>query len=258
MVTRRFIFSILSGISFLFPSALISQSGSDSISANLELTLGGRRQAGAFSQTLVTATGTGSVQSSGWSLENNTSYTYSIANEILISNDWSVVSTLRYSPNTWKKVSPTLLHIYKNNLIYRIQHSQRALLGLHLTPLTSKPEFWLFVGGGLEHTRYNGEEFNRSPLINSVRNFPLAILFLENSHVLMKDRVTFSYQLFYLQSLEEAPDWTVWLIPDLQLHVTSAVALSVTYDYRFRNVHLTEIPGFNSQLSFSIRVQLES
>lgn len=237
------------------PHSLLAQVESDSVRTSLAVTVGGRRQAGAFSQTLVTVTGNGSIQAGRWSLDNNTTYSYSIANQFLISNDWTVVTKLRYSPGKEGRISPTLLHIYKDNLIYRIQNSQRGFLGVNIIPLRQERDFWLFVGGGFEHTRYDGDIFFNSPAINSVRTFPLATAYLQNQHTFGAERVSLGYALFYLQSLTEARDWTVWLIPSLNFSITPHLALGVNYDYRFRNVHLEEIPGVNEQLTFSLTIK---
>ena len=241
----------------LFPaSEALAQQNEDSLTYSCSLTLGGRRQSGVFSQTLLNGSLTTRLSRSHWSLDNKTTYTYSVANGFQLSNDWAVVSKLTYSLPKQPKLSPTLLHIYKTNLLYRIQHEQRLLLGLHIRPNKEKESFWFFFGGGYEHTLYNGEVFANSPLVNSTRSFALAIFYLENEHQIIKKVLTLKYGLFYIQSLEELNDITLWVLPSLNLTVNQRLIFSISYDYRFRNVHIVDVPSFNEQLTFNLIVSL--
>ncbi|MCI4669580.1 MAG: DUF481 domain-containing protein [Bacteroidia bacterium] len=241
-------------VSLFLPAKLVlGQEPSDSLNIKISLTLGGRRQAGAFSQTIVNG-GLLTVLSKGnWSFDNNTTYTYSIANGFQLSNDWAVVSKLKYNH---RQVSPTAIHIYKNNLLYRIQHSQRYLAGVQITPIKNKREFWFFIGGGYENTNYNGEAFENSELLGSQRSFGLATIYIENQHFFFKKRISLKYDLFFIQSLRERSDFTIWLIPSLNVSINKALSMAIRYDYRFRNVHLTELPGFNEQLTFNLGLTL--
>lgn len=229
----------------------------DTLDFNTTLTLGGMRKAGVFSQTNVNASLSTIARKSKWTFDNQTTYTYTIVNGNELSNDWTVVSKLGYQL-AQQPIAPTFLHVYKNNLLYRIQHSQRYILGASVTPLTDRKQFWFFIGGGYERTIYNGNTFENSPLTSNQRNFGMTTLYIENTHHLIQDKLFLKYSLFYIQSVEEWSDYTFWIIPSLNITINKNLIFAVSYDYRFRNIHLVDIPSFNELMTFNIKISIDN
>ncbi|MEL6590507.1 MAG: DUF481 domain-containing protein [Bacteroidota bacterium] len=249
MMGRRFLCLL---VIILSSQTLDAQNTSDSLAFNSTFRLGGQRKAGVFSQTVVNGSISLGAQYSRWSFDHNTTYTYSIVNGNRLSDDWTVVSKLRYSFSQQRRLSLTAIHVYKNNLLYRLDNSHRAMLGISLAPFKDNQRFWLFVGSGYEVSRYSGEVFDQSPLVDASRTFGFASLYVENKHQLIKNRLYFQYKLFYIQSVEESRDFTIWIIPSLSFALNESIRFSLNYDYRYRNVHLADIPGFNELLTFNI------
>lgn len=240
----------------LLPGMIIAQDYSDSVQVNSTITVGGMRQTGVLSQTNVNGTLQLEAKKSLWSLLNQTTYAYITANERIISDNWTVLSILKRSLLKAPAISPTLLHVYKNNLQYKILNSHRFSFGASITPFKEKQAFWLFVGAGYEHTLYDDEDFVNSLRVSSTREFAATTVYVENEHQLIAEKLTLKYGLFYIQSWQEASDFTIWIIPGLNLAISKRLALAVSYDYRFRNVHLATVPSFNDVLTANLKISL--
>ncbi|MEM7658847.1 MAG: DUF481 domain-containing protein [Bacteroidota bacterium] len=232
-----------------------AQEASDTLQFNSTLSLGGMIQRGVLDQTNVNGSFHASLHQYHWSATHTTTYAYVNANAVKLSDNWTALSILKRSIPGVSRISPTAIHVYKNNLLYRIKHSHRVLGGLSITPLKKRKSFWLFVGLGYDHTAYRGEVFDNSLLIDSVRAFPASLFYLENEHHLFQQKLSFRYELFFIQSLEERADFTLWLIPSLRFKLNQRFSLAVAYDYRYRNVHLEGIPAFNDLISFNLQLQ---
>ncbi len=254
---QRYIFKYIFSILLIFFSTGfgLAQSTADTLNFNSTLTFGGMRKAGVFSQTNISANLNTVINKSNWTFDNLAAYTYTNVNGSQLSDDWTVISKLRYSFQQ-KQIAPTFIHVYKNNLLYRIENSQRYILGASITPFKKQQQFWFFIGGGYERTLYNGAIFENSPAVNNLRDFGMTTFYLENKHHLIKNKLFLKYSLFYIQSIEEWSDYTIWFLPSLNISINKNLVFGVSYDYRFRNVHLADIPSFNELLTFNVKVSI--
>ncbi len=239
-------------------SVLLStaQESTDTLRFHTTFTLGGIRKAGVFAQTNVNGGLSINLSKSNWEINNTSTYTYTNVNGKPLSDDWTVVSKLRSLLPNLPEVSPTFIHVYKKNLLYRIINGQRYLLGASVRPIKKKQAFWFFIGVGYEQTLYNGEAFDNSPLLSSSRTFGISTFYVENVHHLLQNKLYLKYNLFYIQSFEEVSDYSIWLIPSINFKLNDYLAFGVNYDYRFRNVHLAAIPSFNELLTFNVKIAL--
>lgn len=237
--------------------ALIGQGKSDSLQLSSSLTIGGSYKTGLLNQINANGILVNSLQKSNWLLYNRTSYFYGQVNKVQLFDDWTVVSKLSYSFSKGVKISPTLFHLYKSNLLFRILNSHRVLVGASIAPLNNKPALF-YVGLGFDHTDYAGESFINSELVNSTRSFAISTLHFENKHHFGDKRFSLSYSLFWFQSFKEATDYTLWIIPGLNVALNKKLSLALNYDLRYRNVHLVDLPAINQTLTVNLSISLNT
>ena len=236
---------------------LLSQEVTDTLIYNSSLILGGAYKTGLLNQTNVTGSITNSLEKSNWLLFNRTSYFYSRVNNIQLFDDWTVVSKLSYSFTKGVKISPTLFHLYKSNLLFRILNSHRFLFGASITPLNNKKAL-IYIGVGFDNTNYAEEEFVNSNLINSNRRFGISTIHLENEHHFSDKKFSLTYSLFYFQSFKEATDYTFWIIPGFNIALNKKLSFAINYDFRYRNVHLVDLPAINQALTFNLGISFKT
>ncbi|MCI4671828.1 MAG: DUF481 domain-containing protein [Bacteroidia bacterium] len=237
--------------------SLLAQEVSDTLQYNGSLTLGGSYKTGLVNQTSIRGSVENSFKKSDWALYNRTSYFYSEVNNNRLFNDWTVVSKLGYTITDRAKISPTLFHLYKSNLLFRILNSHRFLFGASITPLKN-PKALVYVGVGFDNTSYAGDQFVNSDLNNSNRRFGISTIHVENKHHFGDKKFSLSYSLFYFQSFKESADYTVWLIPAFAVAFNKKLSLVINYDFRYRNVHLVDFPAINQALTVNLNVSFQS
>lgn len=237
--------------------SLLGQAKSDTLQYSSSLTVGGSYKTGLLNQINVSGVLVNSLQKSNWLLYNRTSYFYGRVNNVQLFDDWTVVSKVSYSFIKRTKISPTLFHLYKSNLLYRILNSHRVLLGASIAPLDNKNALF-YVGVGFDNSHYTGEKFVNSELINSNRRFGISTIHLENRHHFADKRFSLSYSLFYFQSFKEAADYTIWIIPGLNVALNKTLSLAINYDLRYRNVHLVDLPAINQALTVNLNISFKT
>lgn len=232
---------------------LLGQEGSDTLQYNGSLTVGGSYKTGLLNQTSITGSVENTFKKSDWTLYNRTSYFYSEVNKVRLFDDWTLVSKLSYSFTTGVKISPTLFHLYKSNLLFRILNSHRFLAGASIASLKN-PKTLFYAGVGFDNTNYGGDKFVNSDLVNSNRRFGISAVHFQNTHQFANKKFSLTYSLFYFQSLKEASDYTLWIIPSFQVALNKTLSLSINYDIRYRNVHLVDLPSINQSLTANLRI----
>jgi hypothetical protein len=247
---------ITTTVLMLFTTTVMAQGISDSLSYKTSISLGGNRRTGLNAQNNFTGAFNLKLNKSSWGFVNISDYAYAEANGKELTNDIKTISFVKKSFSEKKAIVPTFIHVFENSILYKINNRQSVKLGVTITPLEKRKQFWFFVGLGYDHTVYDSEIFINSDKIGSTRSFSISSVYLENEHKLIKDRLTLSYGLFYVQSLEEVRDFTLWFAPSLDIKISNTFAFSVKYDARFRNVHLVELQSFNDILTYSLKVSL--
>lgn len=235
---------------------LFGQAVSDTLQYNGSLTLGGSYKTGLLNQTSITGSVENTFKKSDWALYNRTTYFYSEVNNNPLFDDWTVVSKLSYSFTKRVKISPTLFHLYKSNLLFRILNSHRFLAGASITPLDNQKAL-LYVGVGFDNTHYAGDKFVNSDLVNSNRRFGISAIHLENTHQFSDEKFSLTYSLFYFQSFKEATDYTLWIIPGFKVVLSKKLSIAINYDLRYRNVHLVDLPAINQSLTANLSIVLD-
>jgi hypothetical protein len=243
-------------VMMLFTITVMAQGVIDSLYYKTSITLGGNRRTGLNAQNNFTGTFNLELNKSSWSFENISDYAYAEANGKELANDTKMISLLKKNFSEKKTFVPTFIHVFENSLLYRIDNRQSVKLGVTITPLEKRNQFWFFIGLGYDRTFYEGELFINSDNIGRTRSFTIASIYLKNEHELIKDRLTLNYGLYYVQSLEELYDFTLWFTPSLDIKISNTFAFAIKYDSRFRNVHLAELPSFNDIITYSLKVSL--
>lgn len=251
VLSATFVLYVIFSIQIVF-----GQEVSDTLKYKGSFTLGGSYKTGILNQSTISGSFNNKLTKSNWLLGNRTSYIYSLTNNMKLLDDWTVVSRLSYLNTKQIKIHPTLFHFYEKLLLYRINNSNRLVLGA-FTPLNSE-DSRLFVGVGFEHTNYVGEEFENSELIDSNRSFAMATMNLKNMHQLGDKKFSLKYNLFYIQSFKEAKDYTIWIIPSLSIAIHKQISFAINYDFRYRNVHLKDLPGIDQSLTFNLGITLKT
>jgi hypothetical protein len=233
-----------------------AQEVSDSLRYNTSISLGGNRRTGLNPQNIINGSFSLELKKSDWTFRNKSDYSYTKVNGFEVINDLMVFSVLNRSVVNQQRVGVTAIHVYENSLLYRINNRQSFKLGVTVKPLKKFEHLWAFVGVGYEHATYRGDIFVNSDKINNTRNFLIATGYLESKHNLIKDRLTLKYGLFYVHSLEESLDFYLWFTPGLEIKLNNTFSFGISYDARFRNVHLIDLPSFNDIISYTIKVSL--
>jgi len=237
---------------------VFGQELSDTLKYKGSFTFGGSYKTGIQNQSTVTGSFSGTLKKSNWVLGNKTSYINAIVNKTKLLDDWEAISRLSYLTDKKIKVYPTLFHFYEKLLLYRINNSNRLVLGA-FTPLNDNDEdSRLFVGVGFENTNYGQEVFRNSDLIDSNRNFTMSTINFKNSHRFGDKKFSLKYNLFYIQSFKEASDYTIWIIPSISMAITKQISFAINYDFRYKNVHLIELPSVNQSLTFNLGISFKN
>ena len=174
-------------------------------------------------------------------------------NGVNIADDWDFRTYAMLKLNSTTKLLPLIAHNYIKNVLYRITSSNRVLTGIRIIPVKQHRDFSFYVGIGYEFSNYNGEIFIESPVVSSQRNFALGFLKISGKHKLEKHKILIDYHFFSVQSFEEAKDYSFWLASGVSVPLNKKLSVGVRYDFRFRNVHLSDIPDNNDLLLFNIK-----
>ena len=230
--------------------------GTDTLNYDLNFQIGGQRKRGVFSQTAMSVKSNNHIENKLLVLNNLSSYSYIEANGFVIANDWHFRTILMLKINPSARFFPIFGHNYLKNVLYRITNSNRALAGVRVIPIKMYRDFNFVVGAGYEFTNYIGEVFINSPLNSNQRNFTMGFINIAGKHLLMKDKILLEYNFSSVQSFRESKDYSFWLTSGVSVPIGKKFFVGINYDFRFRNVHLVDIPNINDLLLFNIRFNL--
>ena len=249
-------------ILLLFAASIASSicygQSSDSLRYKLSYQVGGQRKTGVFSQTSLRVTATQHLERRKLMLHNISGYTYTNVNSMKIADDWDFRSILLYKSDSSSRIFPALAHNFHSNLLYRITNSNRGIVGFRAIPFKKIPNFTFLLGSGYEHSNYTGAIFLNSPYVSNQRSFALGFANLSGKHVLGKNKVLFDYNLSFVQSIRELKDYFLWLTTGISLPIRKSFSIGVSYDLRYRNVHLEEIPQVNDLLLVNLKINLSN
>lgn len=234
------------------------QNAKDSLQYEVDLNVAGRRISGTFSQVVVGGGINADIFYKNWHLENNTSYRYNKTNTRLVEDNWYELITLKYYHNGYKKLYPGVFYFYETNIIYRVDKRYNYGLGLGSVLDHGTTKLSLLAALASENSHYNGFEFENSDIDDSKRNNGLFLFRLNNAYTFADKKITFSYQLFYLQSLKEGPDFDIRLNSRISFKVFKELSVFAAYNYRFENVHLEALSNYNDIGMFGINWALRS
>jgi len=243
---------------FLVSFSSYGQSKKDTLQYQVDLNFSGRKISGTFSQVVVGGGFNVDLLYNNWHLENKTTYRYNKTNTTLIEDNWYDLVTLKYYPKGQRKLYPGVFSHFDNNLIYRVKsrHNYGVGLGSVLDKGTMRLSLLAAIAQG--NSTYNGSEFVNSDRDFSNRKNGLFLFSVDNGYTIAKNRINFSYQLFYFQSLKESADYIIRLNPRISFKVFKGLSLYVVYDYRFENVHLEALSNYNDIVLFGINWRLSN
>jgi hypothetical protein len=244
-------------VTLLLSSDVFGQS-TDTLKYNFDLQIGGQRKRGVNSITALSVTSNNELENKKLVLTNQSSYTYTEANGFNIAEDLHFRTIAMLKLNSTKRLLPVFAHNYFKNVLYRITNSHRALAGVRIIPVKKYQDFSFLFGAGYEFSNYKGDVFIKSPLVSNQRNFALGFFNLAGKHKLGKHKMLIEYNLSSVQSFKEAKDYSFWLTSGASVPFGKIFSVGVHYDFRFRNVHLEDIPDINDLLLFKIRFNLSN
>jgi hypothetical protein len=228
----------------------------DTLTYEFDPQVSGQLKRGVFSQTSARVDANTKVENIKLVFTNQSSYTYTEVNGTIISDDWHFRSILMLKPQPTSRLLPAFAHNYIKNVLYRINGSHRALTGLRMIPFKKKKDFSFILGAGYEFSNYSNNVFVNSPLESNQRDFALAFFNISGKHKLGKLKILLEYNFSSVQSFKEASDYSIWLTSGLSVPLNEKLSVGLKYDYRFRNVHLENLPSVNDLLLFNIRMKL--
>jgi hypothetical protein len=88
------------------------------------------------------------------------------------------------------------------------------------------------MGLGYDYAIYRGSFFENSDKVGSIRSFSIASIYLENKQQVIKDQLTLNFGIFYVQSIEESSDYSLWITPSIDFKLNNTFAASIKYDVR--------------------------
>ena len=244
-------------LSLLLCSDAFGQSN-DTLNYKFDLQIGGQQKRGVFSQTSLRVTSTNKLENKKLVLNNQSSYTYTEVNGTKLADDWHFRTILMFKLKSTERILPIFGHHYFKNVLYRISNSNRAFTGVRIIPIKKYKDFYFVAGAGYEYSNYSNEVFINSPFISSQRDFGLAFFGLIGKHQIGKHKILLEYNFSSLQSFKEANDFSFWLTSGLSVPIGKHLFLGLSYDFRYRNVHLVEIPNINDLLMFNVRFGLSN
>ena len=256
MKTKIFMNTFMVFIAILLLYSDTFGQSTDTLKYNFNLQIGGQRKRGVFSQTSLRAVANTKLENKKLVINNLSTYTYTEANGFNIADDWHFRTIATLKLNSTTRFSPVFGHNYLQNVLYRIKNSHRGLAGVKILPVKNYKNFSFIFGAGYEFSQYTDEVFQKSPLVSSQRDFALGFFNLSGKHQLGKSKIRLEYNLSYVQSVKEAQDFSFWLTSGVSVPVGKHLFLGVNYDFRFRNVHLIDIPNINDLLMFNLRFNI--
>jgi len=239
----------------LFSPKSFGQS-TDTLKYKFDFQIGGQRKRGVFSQTVLRATANAKIENKKLILNNQSSYTYTEANGFNIADDWHLRTIATLKLNSTTRLLPVFGYKYLKNVLYRITNTNRVFTGLRINPVRQHKDFYFVFGAGYELSHYTDEIFVNSSLVSSQRDFTLGFLNLAGKHQLRKNKILLEYDFSFVQSFEEAKDFAFWFTSGVSIPFGKHLFIGVNYDYRFRNVHLIDIPNINDLLIFNLRFNI--
>lgn len=231
---------------------------SDSLKYQIDVQIGGQRKTGVFSQRSLRITASNQFERGNLFLQNVSAYTYTNVNSNTIADDWDFRSILMYRSNSNARVLPAIAHNFHSNVLYRIVNSNRVIAGIRTIPFKKIPNFTFLLGAGYERSNYAGEIFLNSPYISDQRSFAVGFANLSGKHTLGKHKIHFQYNLSFVQSMREVKDYFLWLTAGISIPIGKTFGIGMNYDFRYRNVHLGEIPQTNDLLLINLKINLSN
>jgi len=221
--------------------------------------LSGRYLSGTFTQTVVSAALTGTVEHEKWHISNNLTYRYNITNGLNIQNDWYNLFMVNYFIGDQDRIFPGVFYHYDNNLIFRVNSRHRYGVGFG-SIWDDWKNVYLRVDAaiGHENAHFNGDMFANSDRDMAQRNTGLFFLRIINNYTLLEKKLSFSYRLFYMHSTKEAADYDIWILPKLSFRLIKNLSVSLSYDYRFENTHLEVLSPYNDILVFGLTYKIKN
>ena len=236
----------------LFCSDTFGQSA-DTLRYKFNLQVGGQRKTGVFSQTSVRAIANTKIDNKKLHIDNLSSYTYTEVNDFNIADDWHFKTIGVIKLDSATRFLPLFGHNYLKNVLFRIVNSNRLFAGVRIVPVKHYHDLSFAVGGGYEFTHYTDEFFENSTLVSNQRDFAIGFINLLGKHNLWKNKILLEYNISYVQSFEEATDFSSWATSGISVPLGNHLFLGVNYEFRYRNVHLVDLPNLNDLLLFNIR-----
>lgn len=226
----------------------------DSLFMKSSFSLGLTRRTGAFSQFVIHPYLESKLKYRRIDFLNKTDYSYANTNGMRLADDWFIISSLEYSFRDSARVCLALFHDFRKNIQYKISRSHKLFSGIRIRPFKQKNNYLVYAGMGYENTWYIGDLFENDLEIDANRRFSSSIIHIKNSHTLLDNSVLFDYDLFYFQSLRMLQDYTFGLFASIKFEIRKALFLGLSYDLRYRNVHLLEVPALNDLLTINLTI----
>jgi len=227
----------------------------DTLTYSLGIDVSGARSTGIFSRTSFRVGVHLHLTHGRLEFNNDLSYQFNNTNGLKLLDDWRNVTSLQYHLGGAWNWFPIVLHLYENNIIYRVDRRNQLGVGIGGYPLDKNGYQIRFTTGYFyENETYNGDTFINSELIDPQRINNNVWLHLTTKIPIAK-RGSFNIDFWYFQSFKESEDYALSILPKLQMKINEHFSFMVRYDWRFENVFLEPLVDTNDLLLFGLNVK---
>ncbi|MEO1418403.1 MAG: DUF481 domain-containing protein, partial [Bacteroidota bacterium] len=183
-----------------------------------------------------------------WEWFNTTSYRYNNLGGSRVEDNWYELFTLTYFAQK-RKSFLTAYYAFDNNLLLKVNSRHFGGLGMGIIhDKWTHTDLRVDMGLGYESTLYGGNNFENTRSLDPLRARSVFLVRIINGHNFFKGKVRIDNRIFYRQSLIEGADY-YWLIkPTLSSTVAKNLSITISYEYRFENVYLSDLSPTNTVL----------
>lgn len=228
----------------------------DSLTYRIGINFSGSRSSGVISSTAVKLGGQLHLEKRRWAFNNDLSYLFNNTNGRKLFDNWLNKAAIHYHLGGDLNWFPVVLYQFETNVIYRVQNRNRFGVGIGAYPFDKNGNKMMFsTGYYYENETYNGDSFINSDLINSNRRNSSGWFHISNTYTIAK-RGAIILDFWYFQSFEEIDDYSLVVLPRLQMNINKHFSFLIRYDWRFENVYLESLSSANDRILFGLNVKL--
>ncbi|MEL6557075.1 MAG: DUF481 domain-containing protein [Bacteroidota bacterium] len=200
-----------------------------------------------------------SLEKGTWNLENKFRFLYSDVDGDVLNRNWDALIFYKRYFNGQKRWYPFLVTDLQTNFGYELEFRLGYGGGLTYKPtLKNKSnELLLSVGSIYYRNRYTESVFTNSNRIGNQRDMLRLVVHYDQSNQLIKDKLTFKSNGWFLQSTEESADFIFRLSFSLEFNLTKVLSFTANYRIIHENVTLESLDNQQQFTSIGIKADFK-